>query len=147
MKRLTINDLKDEVNKQNEYLVYSGSNVLFKVGERYGYRAVDLYFVDDNGDDRCQNNIECGSSRQCVDKLYIEAKHHMGKRFHGSKITRKTAKSRLLGHINFNKDPAQLTQSELELLHTWAKLTKYRKPVNYSRGYGFFIHLQKRVKL
>lgn len=147
MSRLTINDLKDEVNTRNEYLVYSGSNVFFKAQERCGYKAVDLYFVDESGKEVCQNNIEIGTPRECIDRLYIEAKHHMGKCFHGSALTRKTAKSRLLGHIDFNKDPAQLRQSELELLSTWAKLIKYKKPTNFSKGYGFFIHLQKRVKL
>lgn len=147
MKRLTINDLKDTVNTRNSFLVHSGSNVFFKAKERNGYKAVDLYFIDNNGLEVCQGNTEAGTPRECIERLYIEASNNMGKRYHGSEITRKTAKGRLLGHIDFNKDPAQLSQCELELLHTWAKITNYKKPVNFSRGYGFYIHLQKRVKL
>ena len=71
----------------------------------------------------------------------------MGKCWHGYSVTRKTAKARLALHIDFDKAPAQIEQSELELLHTWAEMTNYQKPANYSRGYGFFLHLKNKVKL
>ncbi len=147
MRRITKNDLLDEINTRNEYLAYSGSNVLFKQNDRNGYTAVDLYFIDQNGKEVCQCNIAGATPRECIESVYREGHNYMSKIHHGSIITRKTAKSQLLGHIDFNKDPSNLKPYELELLHTWAKLTKYKKPVNFSRGFGFFIHLQKRVKL
>lgn len=147
MSRITINDLKEVINTRNSFLVHSGSNFLFKENSRNGYTCVDLHFIDENGRDVCQCDISGSTPRECIDSVYSEASCHMGKIKHGCNLSRKMAKSILLGHINFNKDPAQLVQSELELLHTWAKLTKYKKPVNFSHGYGFFIHLKNKVKL
>ena len=147
MPRVTINDLKNEAIYQNEVLVDSGSNVLFKIKERNGYRAVDLHFIDENGEDVCHDCIEGGSSRECINRLYIEARNNIGKCYHGSSITRKTAKARLLGHIDFDKDPSRLSNFELNLLTKWAKLTKFKKPYKWSRGYGFFLHLKNRVEL
>jgi len=147
MSRVTIKDLKAEVHYFNEVLVESGSNVLFKAKERNGYKALDLHFIDENGEDVCHDCIEGGSPRQCIARLIIEARNNVGKCYHGSGITRKTAKARLSAHIGFHRDPAQLTQWDLSLLHTWAKITKYQKPINFSRGYGFFLHLKNKVNL
>lgn len=147
MKRLTKNDLKAEIATRNEFLAFSGSNILFKHLDRNDYTAVDLCFIDDNGKNVCACNIAGATPNACIESVFREGQNYYGKIYHGTKLSRKMAKSRLLGHIDFNKDPDQLVQSELEFLHLWAKLTKYAKPVNFSRGYGFFIHLQKRVKL
>ena len=147
MSRITINDLKNEVIYFNEALADSGSNVFFKAKERNGYKAVDLHFIDENGEDVCHDNVEAGSPRKCINRLIIEARNNMGKCYHGSGITRKTAKARLAQHIGFHKDPSQLTKFDLEVLNKWAKLTNYAKPINYSRGYGFFLHLKNRVEL
>ena len=147
MSYTSINDLRNEVKHQNELLAYSGSNVFFRVGERNGCKAVDLYFIDQHGATVCQNNIESGTSKECMNRLYSEASTNMNKRYYGAPITRKTAKTVLAKYIDFSKDPAEIRQSELILLHDWAKLTKYRKPVNFSRGYGFYIHLKNKVKV
>ena len=145
--RITVKDLEREIVKQNEFLAYSGSNIYIVVEQRNNYTAIDRYYVDENGRNRCDNYIECGTPRECLSVAYgLNNKYHK-KVFHGSKITRKTAKKILMRQIDFNLDVAQMSQSQLELLHTWAKLTKYKKPVNFSRGYGFFIHLKNKVKL
>ena len=146
-KRITVKDLELEVIKQNEFLAHSGSNIYAVVKQRNNYTAIDRYYIDENGVNCCDNYVECGTPRECLSVAYGFNSDNHKKVFHGTTITRKTAKTILMMQINFNKDPAQLRQSELELLHTWAKITKYKKPVNFSRGYGFFIHLQKRVKL
>jgi len=147
MSRVTIKDLKERVQYYNEVLVESGSNVLFNAYARNGYVGLDLHFIDENGEEVIQDCIEAGSPRKCIARLINEARTNVGKHYYGLEITRKTAKARLAGHINFDKDPAQLSKFDLNLLNTWAKLTNYAKPILFTRGYGFFLHLKNKVTL
>ncbi len=148
--RITIKDLKNEVEAVNEKLLYQGSNVYFSANERNDLKAVDVHYVNRDGECVCHNYIEAGTPRDCINRLHTEASYHFrypAWNTDDGVITRKTAKKRLSFVIDFDGDPCKLTQSQLGLLATWAVVTKYTKPVNYSHGYGFFIHLQKRVKL
>jgi len=147
MTRITIKDLREEVKYQNEVLADSGSNVLFYVKQRNGYVAVDLHFIDETGDNVCHDYVECGSSRKCYNRVGVVTTANLGQCYHGGGISRQMAKARLLDYIDFDKDPALLTPNKLNLLHTWAKLTKYQKPPNCSRGYGFFLHLKNKVNI
>ena len=147
MKRITPKILKLDIDLSNETLAHSGSNIFYKAGNHYEWQTVDLYFIEEDGSKTCQCNLECGTSRECCARLDIDAHNTHGKIQYPTKPTRAMAKGVLSMHIDFNKDPNQLEQSELELLYTWAKITKYAKPANASRGFGFFIHLQKRVSI
>ena len=147
MSRVTFNDLKESVQYYNEVLVESGSNVLFSAQKRNGYNTLDLHFINENGEEVIQDCIEAGSPRKCIARLATEATTNVGKHYYGLSITRKTAKVCLSAHIDFGRDPAQLSHFELSLLSTWARLTNYKQPRNHSRGYGFFSNLKNKVTL
>jgi hypothetical protein len=147
MRRFTPTDLKLEVKAANQVLAESGSNIFYKEGYHYEWQKVDLYFIEEDGSKTCQCNLESGTSRECDARMNLDLHTTKGKMHYPTKPTRKMAKGVLSMHIDFSKDVHCLKQSDCEMLRTWAKITKYAKPANASRGFGFFIHLQKRVSI
>lgn len=147
MSNYTITNLRSDIESINLVMLDSGSNVFFREQGRNGYQAVDLMYVDEKGEINCHTNIESGSSKECFLRLNREYKCYFGKTFHGSKITRKTAKTLLKNVINFNNDFHQCPLSSRGLLVKFAKLTKYRRPqtATGSLALYFFNHLQNKV--
>jgi len=145
--KITISTLKQEVKEQNVYMVESGSNWFFRFAPRNPMQGVDLMYVCEDGVVVCNNNLEAGTSRKCYYTLLRESKNLHGGIRHPLKPTRAMAKGVLLNYINFDKGYFSSGSTQKEKLLVWAKLTKYRKPSNCSIEYGFFHHLQERVKL
>lgn len=48
--------------------------------------------------------------------------------------------------VTFEERVEMLTQSQLSFYDDLAKEWGYKKPLNYSRGYGFYMKLQKEAK-
>ena len=147
MAKITKKDFDREVIQQNESQALSGSNIYFESNPRNGMQALDYGVIDELGKKEYKGNIDVGTSRECLARLHTEKSYYHAKVYFRSTLTRKTAKGVLSGYIDFNLDPHQLSFRQKDLLHTWAKLTNYKKPLNHSRGHGFFIHLQKRVSI
>jgi len=144
----TISSLKEDVKRLNNYQVASGSIYYFVIGERYGYKAIDLYKINSNGNKSCQANIECGSSKECF--LTMDRKRHAYDSYiyplTKKQLTRIQAKKLLeIAGLNFVDDFYTLSFSDVDILATWAKLTRYKKPrnANGSTARYFYKHLQK----
>ena len=152
--RYTPNKLKDALATYNLWLAESGSNYFLDFAPRNGYQAVDLCYFDLDGTKSCYDNVEAGTSRECLVKAQREHGDRLGELFSHwtndkTKATRKTAKAVCAAHIDFNKNFFQLRSAQIHLLLTWAKITKYRRPPNANGSIAkyFFNHLQKRVSL
>lgn len=147
MANITIKDLRNEIEQANRYLSHSGSNYFLREQGRNGYQAVDVYSVGDTGKTGCIRMLEGGSSRECVAAVQTFHRAHYGKVSLGLKPSRLMALTVLQRDIDFTADFHTLSSDQVDMLVTWAKLTKYRKPANAngSTGRYFFNHLAKKV--
>ena len=146
MSSITVSDLKARVSEINDLLLESGSNIFFMLKPRNGTQAVDSYYIDVKGSTKCIGNIEIGSSRCCIIALNSIYLDRLGDIYHGSELSRKSAKVILSRVIDFRCDYHKLDTNKQLILIMWANLIKYNKPVLHSKAYGFFNHLSKRVK-
>ena len=66
--RYTVTILRNDIDDINQQLANMGSKKRLETGGRYGYQAIDVYSVDDNGK-RANSGVDCnletGSSREC----------------------------------------------------------------------------------
>ncbi len=151
MARFTVTMLRDEIKKLNQYLAHGVSGYLLRDNPHNGMQAVDLCYVDSEGQLHNSGLAGAGTSRETYDQIYRVYQDRHGTIYHHETKTRKMAKTMLnrSGLINFNLNVCQLSQSQLTVLSDWAKATKYRKSKSssHSTGAAFYIHLQKRVKV
>lgn len=147
--RYTYKALQEDAKRYSAYLIESGAPFYFVAGHRNGYSAIDLFIIDDNGNKNCWRMVAGGSPRECLHAMETEYKNLHGKPSHCYKYTRKMAKGALSLIMDFNADFFAQSLAHSDALHTWAKLTKYRKPkfANGSTGRYFFYHLANKVKL
>lgn len=149
MARFTVTDLRDRIAHFNECLAHGVSGFLFVDLPRNGMQAVDLHYVDEEGKLHNSGNAGGGTSRETYEEVYQSYQSIHGTVYHHCKVTRKMAKTMLSRSktINFSKDVAQLSHSQLVVLAAWAKACKYRKSSTspHSTGAAFFLHLQRKV--
>jgi hypothetical protein len=147
MKRFTVRDLRQAVDRYNRFLCGSGSNWFFVESGRNGYQAVDLHYTNESGSDVCQRMLVGGTSRECQAETFQEYNRLHSNLNHSTKPTRVMAKTVLARQIDFTLDFYQLSFENVESLVIWSKLTKYRKPqtANGSTARYFFFHLLNKV--
>ncbi|MHC4705123.1 MAG: hypothetical protein ACYTFQ_31625 [Planctomycetota bacterium] len=66
--RYTVRNLRDDIDRINDWCYYDNIPLRLEVGGRNGYQAVDEYPVDADGKrigTGVNRNVECGSSREC----------------------------------------------------------------------------------
>lgn len=147
MKRYTVRDLHEDVQRYNRYMAASGSNYFYVAADRYGYATADLYFVDDEGNGRRYRMLKRGAPQTCMVAVECHHYNHSGMVCHMTRPTRIMAKIVLGQLIDFDDDFHILDSTAVEALATWAKLTRYRKSrnANGSTARYFFNHLAKKV--
>ena len=144
--RITPTVLNDAIKAANIALIESGSNIYFEHGQRNGYQALDFGYIDQNGNEFYYGYLECGTSKECLNKLETEKHSNYGKIWRDMKVNKAMTKGVLKQVIDFNLTPCQLSNSQRADLETWRKLCGYNyKPLNYSKVTGFYLSL-KRVK-
>lgn len=144
MSRYTVKDMRAAIKNQNFFNAYDGTITLYKEQGRNGYQAIDEYEVKPDGRLSCMRLAGSGSSREAIAEMYQAARH----RKKAVKPTRAQALT-MLQHagIDFSGDYHHIGHTSNEMLITWAKLTKYRKPKNANGSLSryFFYHLAKKV--
>lgn len=148
MPRYTITDLRADIARYNSYYqAHSGSCYYFRHEGRNGYQASDLMKVEPDGRHSCQSNLECGSSRDCMRAMQRAHFNFHGYTYPYKSLTRNRAFEMLkLAGVDFDQDFRAQCIEYQDLLATWAKLTKYRRPRNASGSTAryFFTHLNRK---
>lgn len=73
--RITITVLRDTIEQYNDYLYSDGILFQFIDRARNGYQGVDLVAINPDRtrvDTRVLHNVELGTSKECVNKIYQE---------------------------------------------------------------------------
>lgn len=150
MSRITAKNLQAVVKSSNRLQMASGSTWFYRSGGRNGHQAVDLCRIKPDGVAGRERVLEIGTPRECIDAMHHHQCAYSGYIFPQTteQVTREQALTALeIYGIDFADvdGSTYLTVSELEVLATWAKLTRYRKPRNAggSAGQYFFEHLAK----
>jgi hexokinase len=145
---ISIKNLRETVASYTRYQLESGSTHFYMEQGRNGYQVVDLYRIKADGSYSCESMLECGTSRECIAAIQLHHAQKAGYIFPqtAGTLTRAQALSAIkLSGLDLSADFFELDSWDVELLVTWAKLTRYRKPrhANGSLGRYFFAHLQK----
>jgi hypothetical protein len=144
----TIKDLRRVVDAANRYQLLSGSPYYYVEQGRYGYQAVDLYRIAEDGREMCNGMISGGTSREVADAVHLSKCGHYGYTYpqKADGLTRAQALTavRLFG-LDIRQDFHALDSDAVDLLVTWAKATRYRKPrnANGSTARYFWTNLQR----
>jgi len=148
MANFTIKDLREAVNHCNDMQAASLSNHFFQVGERYGYKYVDLYRFEEDGSKTCVTSaLGSGTSKQAFLEASGRASGYREYIHPQTRLSRAQAYKRLsLAGIDFNADFHVSPLSCRPMLVDWAKATGYRKPssAKHSTAYYFFQHLARK---
>jgi hypothetical protein len=148
-KRFTPKALRQTVEQYNTYLADAALPFYFRAEGRNGYQAVDLHMVKENGRDSCERTVQTGTSRKCADAMistYRELYNEKAHRLLYRDLTRAQAYG-VLSRINdFSSDFHTQTEPDAEMVVTWARATKYRRPRNAEGHIGryFLAHLARK---
>ena len=127
--RITKKDLESALQTINKELAANFIPFTMISRPRNGYQAVDLY---DELHGNILDNIEVGSSRECIAKCMSFSEYMFTSFYYtNKKVTRGSCKALCKNFgIDFSKDPLQLSSDERGYLLELAKKTKYYKSKN-----------------
>jgi hypothetical protein len=146
--KFTIKDLRRVVDAATRYQLQSGSPYYYVEQGRNGYQAVDLYSITGDGREGCHGMIAGGTSREVADAVHLSKRGYYGYTYpqKANGLTRAQALTavRLFG-LDIRQDFHALDSDAVDLLVTWAKATRYRKPknANGSTARYFWTNLQR----
>lgn len=117
--RYTANALQHDIADINKKLAFSGSCYRYKYLPREGYSAVDLHAVEASGKSKCVSNVQCGSPRECFDRMEQEHDQYLGKSRRQEDKTMLSAFEILHRYIKFSVNFDSLKNEEQEAIRKW----------------------------